>query len=168
MSWQAARAALDIDMSPTCKFVYIVLALRAGQDRRAWPSVATIAADTGLGRSTVRRALGQLRKAGHIGVVHRQGRSSLVTVTPLAASTVPLSERDPTVLANDEKRARCGTQKYKEEKKEVAPAGPSDKRPAGAEVNGNGRVPHELLHDYEWVELADGTVERRWLHGQSS
>jgi hypothetical protein len=169
MSWQAARAALDLDsINPTAKFVLIVLCLRAGADGRAWPSVATIAADTGYADRAVRMALGQLRKGGHIDLIHRQGRSSLISVNPGTTCRGTPAPSAPTPAPNDQNPGTRCTQKYKEEIKEVAPAVPSDKRTSGAEDNGNGRAPGALLHDYEWVELDDGTVERRWLHGQSS
>lgn len=160
MSWQAARAALDIDsINPTAKFVLVALCLRAGADGRAWPSVATIATDTGLGESTVRRALGQLHKEGQIALIHRPGRSSVMSVTPLAPSGVPCSLRDPTPLAASKNPARSERQKYKEEIKEVAePASPALR--SGSASNGNGRAPGAPVDKAVWVELADGTVKR--------
>jgi hypothetical protein len=168
MSWQAARAVLDIDaLNPTAKFVLIVLCLRAGADGRTWPSVATICADTGYADSAVRRALIHLQKSGHIGLIHRSGRSSLVSVDPVLSERGTAFPSTGTAFPRTKKRVPSDTQKYKEVKQEVAePASPALR--SGSASNGNGCAPHELLHDYEWVELDDGTVERRWLHGQSS
>jgi hypothetical protein len=140
VSWQAARAVLDIDtLNPTAKFVLIVLCLRAGSDGRAWPSVATIVADTGHGERSVRRALGQLHKAGHIDVVHREGRSSLISVNPCHSGRGTPATLAPTPARNDVNPCHSGTQKYKEEIKEVAePASPALR--SGSASNGNGRA----------------------------
>ena len=44
--------------------VYIYLFDRANKDGECWPSIPTIASELKLSRSTVRRALRDLRKAG--------------------------------------------------------------------------------------------------------
>lgn len=44
--------------------VYIYLADRANKDGICWPSIPTIAKDLKLSESTIRRAIGDLRKTG--------------------------------------------------------------------------------------------------------
>lgn len=161
MSWQAARAVLDIDtLNPTAKFVLVVLCLRAGTDGRAWPSLATIGADTGLSERAVRYALRQLQKSGHIDLIHRQGRSSLMSINPGTSCRGTPAPLAPTPAPNDQNPGTSCPQKYKEEIKEVAPAVPSDKRTSGAKGNGNGRAPGAPVENAVWVELLDGTVKR--------
>lgn len=46
--------------------VYMYLRDRAGRNKDCWPSVNTIASDLNLSRSTVKRALNDLNKAGLI------------------------------------------------------------------------------------------------------
>ncbi|HEY2303910.1 MAG TPA: helix-turn-helix domain-containing protein [Acidimicrobiales bacterium] len=139
MSWQAARAALDVrTINPTAKLVYLALALRAGKDGRAWPSITQLAKDTGLGRSTIRRALGQLAEQELVTVFHRPGSSSIVTATPPATSGVR-SLRALTPPA-------AGPRSRKEVDQEVAPSRP---------VAPDGAVKAAM-----WLELADGTVKR--------
>ena len=54
-----------------CKTVYIYLRDRSAVSGSCWPGVKTIAADLGLSRSTVRRALKELE---HSGWIRRQPR----------------------------------------------------------------------------------------------
>ena len=44
--------------------VYLYLHDRAGKDYTCWPAIATIARDLKYSESTIRRAIGDLRKAG--------------------------------------------------------------------------------------------------------
>jgi hypothetical protein len=182
VSWQAARDALDIDMNPTCKLVYIALALRAGDDGRAWPSLATTATDTGLDESTVRRALHRLKKAGHIALVHRPGRSSLVSVTPgrtpgvprdLCAPTpgvLPGVPRDlcaPTPGSKYKKRGISAPQKSKEEKKEVSAAVSSARRTDADNESTAAVAACGLCDEFGWLWVGD-VIGARCGHDRSA
>ena len=69
----------DAGLKSRERFVLVAIALRAGSDGRSWPSVARLSADTGYGRSTVLFALQNLVDTGHLEVIHRAGRSSVLT-----------------------------------------------------------------------------------------
>jgi hypothetical protein len=74
----AVKVAAEIRTDPTAKLVLMMVAYRAGADGRAWPSMATIAADTGLRERAVRHAVHRLAKEGHLEVIHRPGKSSVL------------------------------------------------------------------------------------------
>lgn len=61
--------------------VYCYLRDRANKDGVCWPAIPTIAEDTKLSRSTVKRAIGDLKKAGVIKTEQRYrtrgGKSTL-------------------------------------------------------------------------------------------
>lgn len=59
-------AASPDDLPHRARAVYIYLRDRAGKGADCWPAVKTIAADLQLSRSTVKRALHDLVKAGLI------------------------------------------------------------------------------------------------------
>lgn len=59
------------------KLVLLALASYAGADRTAWPSVATLAEDTGLSRATVQRALSAAESAGYLERDLQDGRTTL-------------------------------------------------------------------------------------------
>jgi hypothetical protein len=142
VSWQHARAVLDLEgVKPTPKFVLIAIALRAGTDGRAWPSIARISADTGYGRSTVRAAIGRLARTGHLEVVHKPGATLMLTLTAPDAGPPTAPDNGATAPANHQNRARYRPLKKDEEIKKGATTGSSAKRPAVA-----------------WEEKADGTV----------
>lgn len=46
--------------------VYMYLQDRADKECKCWPSIATIARELGLSRSTVKRAMKDLEQAGHL------------------------------------------------------------------------------------------------------
>jgi len=48
------------------KLVYIYLHDRMDGERKAWPAISTIAAELSLSRSTVKRAVADLERAGYI------------------------------------------------------------------------------------------------------
>lgn len=52
------------DLSLRARTVYMYLKDRADSEGRCWPSIKTIALELGLSRSTVKRALDDLCKAG--------------------------------------------------------------------------------------------------------
>lgn len=54
------------NLSHRAKSVYMYLCDRSTSHRQCWPSIRTIAADLNLSRSTVKRALNDLCKAGLI------------------------------------------------------------------------------------------------------
>jgi predicted transcriptional regulator len=60
------RIYSDESLPNRAKLVYFYLCDRMGKNGIAWPSVKRIASDTSLSRSTVKRALSDLIKAGYI------------------------------------------------------------------------------------------------------
>jgi Helix-turn-helix domain len=76
MSWELMLDARHWDVSPTARHVGMVIASHANKWGRAWPSVETIAAETGRDRRTVMRAIRELAKGEHVRVVERTGRSN--------------------------------------------------------------------------------------------
>ena len=54
------------DLEHRARTVYMYLKDRADLDGRCWPAIKTIAADLGLSRSTVKRALDDLIRVGLI------------------------------------------------------------------------------------------------------
>lgn len=60
------RNIYSSDLSHRARAVYMYLKDRSGRKGQCWPSVKTIAAELGLSRSTVKRALDDLCRAGLI------------------------------------------------------------------------------------------------------
>lgn len=56
----------DTELPHRCKTVYIYLKGRADPSGSCWPGIKTIAADLGLSRSTVKRALNELVQMGYL------------------------------------------------------------------------------------------------------
>lgn len=70
------------DLPHRARSVYIYLSDRANKDGQCWPSIATISKELRLSKSTVRRALRDLRQAGYLQTEQRfranGGKSSLL------------------------------------------------------------------------------------------
>jgi DNA-binding transcriptional MocR family regulator len=67
MSWSALAWATDSDLgSSTTKFILILLANKADENFSCYPSIRTLMAESGAGRSTVLRALRDLEERGFI------------------------------------------------------------------------------------------------------
>ncbi|MGV0675977.1 helix-turn-helix domain-containing protein [Mycolicibacterium fortuitum] len=67
MSWKALDWATESEInSPTTKFILHLLANKADEAFSCYPSVRTLVAESGAGRSTVMRALKELEDAGFI------------------------------------------------------------------------------------------------------
>jgi DNA-binding MarR family transcriptional regulator len=64
--FSAIYTAQPGELPHRARAVYMYLKDRAGKGRACWPAVNTIAADLQLSRSTVKRALNDLVKAGLI------------------------------------------------------------------------------------------------------
>lgn len=77
-------ASWPIALSPSAKLVLVRLADRANpkNGNACWPSVGTIARDTGLSERTVQTQINFLEKAGHITIERRWGRSSKYHLHP--------------------------------------------------------------------------------------
>ena len=58
------RSIYASDLSHRAKSVYMYLKDRADSESRCWPAIKTIALELGLSRSTVKRALDDLVRAG--------------------------------------------------------------------------------------------------------
>jgi DNA-binding transcriptional MocR family regulator len=160
MSWQHARAVLDTDgVKPAAKFVLVAIALRAGTDGRAWPSIARISADTGYSRSTVKAAIAALRRTGHLAVIHSPGRPLLMTVTGSAPGPPTGSAPGPTGSDDAQKRVSSRPQKRKEENKKGATTGSTTTWPAVAD-NGNGTpvVPKPGAHPQDCICGGTGEI----------
>ncbi|NCC87076.1 MAG: helix-turn-helix domain-containing protein [Clostridia bacterium] len=56
----------DNELPNRAKIVYIYLHDRMDSDKKSWPSINRIAEDLSLSRSTVKRAIADLVKAGYI------------------------------------------------------------------------------------------------------
>lgn len=56
----------DENLSHRARTVYIYLYDRAGTKRKCWPSIRTIARELALSKSTVKRAITDLKDAGYI------------------------------------------------------------------------------------------------------
>jgi DNA-binding MarR family transcriptional regulator len=56
----------DNELSFRGKLVYLYLRDRGGAEKVAWPSTSRIASDLSISRSTVKRAIRDLEKAGYI------------------------------------------------------------------------------------------------------
>lgn len=61
----------DETLPHRAKTVYMYLHDRGGTTGNCWPGIRTIAADLHLSRSTVKRALRDLEKAGYLQKEHR-------------------------------------------------------------------------------------------------
>lgn len=61
----------DETLPHRAKTVYMYLHDRGGTTGNCWPGIRTIAADLHLSRSTVKRALRELEKAGYLQKEHR-------------------------------------------------------------------------------------------------
>ena|GEM_PF-6684754 len=70
-----------IGLSPSARLLLYALASRVGADGRAFPSLLTMAADTGLHRSTIVRAVAELEGAGAVRVERVTGSRSRYTLT---------------------------------------------------------------------------------------
>src|SRR6267142_2838260 len=67
VSWKALDWATESDVgSPTTKFILHLLANKADENFSCYPSIRTLMAESGAGRSTVMRALKELEASGLI------------------------------------------------------------------------------------------------------
>ncbi len=65
MSWEALAWAKDSDIAhPVAKFILVLLANKADENFSCYPSIRTLMAESGAGRSTVLRALSYLEMRG--------------------------------------------------------------------------------------------------------
>jgi DNA-binding transcriptional MocR family regulator len=75
VSWELMLWARGTPVDPTARHVLMVIASHANRAGRAWPSIPTLALETGHHRRTVELAVDRLEEAGVIDVIHRPGRS---------------------------------------------------------------------------------------------
>jgi DNA-binding transcriptional MocR family regulator len=152
VTWREARAVLDdLWLKPRERLVLIALALRTGSDGRSWPSLARLSADTGYARSTVKLALKSLVRSGHLEVIHRQGRSSVLTL-----GTRSESDRVPGQISAlpGQYAIKTGSDIGPRSKEEVdkklwAPGTtPSVPAASNGKVNGGGPRPGETWGEY--------------------
>lgn len=101
MSVKLMAIVWELDLPPGEKLVLLALADQANDHgTQCWPAVATIAKRSGQGVRTVRRALENLQKAGHLTRDHRHGTSTQYRVHPCqngsTAKLAPLPKRQDT------------------------------------------------------------------------
>jgi hypothetical protein len=148
VTWRQARSILDIDgLMPREKFVLVALALRAGSDGRAWPSVACLVADTGYSERSVHYALRALVDGGHLNVIHRQGTSAVRTLGGANIAGVGVQMLHQPLQKTTKRGANIAPGSVVEELQEVATTGSTAKRPAVA-GNGSGPAPGESWGEY--------------------
>ena len=70
MSWFGTVYA-DTELPHRARAVYMYLRDRSDAENKCWPGINTIAADLRLSRSTVKRAIADLEKAGYLRRDHR-------------------------------------------------------------------------------------------------
>lgn len=74
-TWRSAIADKSSGLPPTSRLVSLTLSLHMNErGGSCWPSVATLADETGLDERTVRRVLGDLREQGWLSVTLGGGR----------------------------------------------------------------------------------------------
>jgi Helix-turn-helix domain len=102
VSWKALDWATESDVgSPTTKFILHLLANKADENFSCYPSIRTLMAESGAGRSTVMRALKELEASGLItrrAQFHDSGarRSSRYYLNhPLAPHCLPRPDPEP-------------------------------------------------------------------------
>ena len=78
MSWFSAIYA-DGELSHRAKAVYMYLCDRSDAEGKCWPGIKTIAADLGLSKSTVKRALADLERHGYLEKEHRHRDNGSLT-----------------------------------------------------------------------------------------
>ena len=61
----------DTELPSRARAVYMYLRDRSDAEGKCWPGIKTIASDMKLSRSTVKRALADLEKAGYLKKLHR-------------------------------------------------------------------------------------------------
>lgn len=97
MSVQLMDLVWKTKLSPGPKLVALALADHADEQGSCWPSIARIAARSGLNERTVFRHLRLLEKNGLVKKEHRAGRSTRYTVTPPAPDKIStLDSKDST------------------------------------------------------------------------
>jgi hypothetical protein len=109
---QVPIAVLRDAISDGAKVLFGYLAWRQGNSDTAWPSVACIADDLGIGSRVVQRRVRELEARGWLTVHPRTGRSNLYTIhaerqTPVTNGTgdksdaTPVENDTPTPVKND-------------------------------------------------------------------
>jgi len=76
------------DLTPAAKLVLMAILDRVGKNESCWPSLSTLASDTGLSFNGVRKAVGQLVSGGYLTSVTRNGA---VTTYQLPEESAPQS-----------------------------------------------------------------------------
>lgn len=106
MSIRLMSAVWDLDLPAGEKLVLLALADQANDAGvQCWPSVETIMKRCGQGERTVRRALADLEKKGHLTRKHRTGTSTQYHVhpcqsgTPAKSAPLPNTAETPAKLA---------------------------------------------------------------------
>jgi Helix-turn-helix domain len=145
-AFDAMRTARTMAEPALTRLVFIMLAGRIGDHDRAWPSISTLCADTGMGSTAVRAALRRLVEDGHIGVDRRAGTSSLWTIgprhTPSPDEGVTPSPRTTYPIASHHLPPRqTAPEVDKKKTRSSGPSAPPENRADGPGSNGNGTGP---------------------------
>jgi biotin operon repressor len=120
MSWELMLAARHWDVSPVARHVGSVIASHANRAGLAWPSLETIAAETGWSRRAVMKAVREIEGAGVLVVIQRTGHSSEYQFAQSYPQLVRNHPADPGTTCTDPGTLRPNpgttcTQKNKEE-----------------------------------------------------
>lgn len=106
MTWDPLgylRAVRDAELCGMPKLVLTMLLSRADSSGMAYPSIARLARDAGIGPATVRRALRELERAGWVRTRSEEGRSSDYQLTHPNHSERGLDRRDCPCPAQSER-----------------------------------------------------------------
>lgn len=79
MSFQAMTWAVKAELPAKEKFVLIMMANYADASGKCWPSLGTLAKETGLSKSTVQRAIQSLVKQGLVKIESRTYRGRTIS-----------------------------------------------------------------------------------------
>jgi hypothetical protein len=82
MSIKVMTAVWELDLPPSEKLVLLALADWAQDDGRCWPSIAKVAAKSGVSERTVQRMLREAEKAGLLKRKENMGRGCEYTLPP--------------------------------------------------------------------------------------
>lgn len=72
------------DLSAPAKLLFVVIQFHAYQKGRAWPGQPTLAAESGMSESSVKRALKELEATGLVSVLRRPNKQNVYEVHPEA------------------------------------------------------------------------------------
>ena len=94
MSWFGSIYA-DTELPHRARAVYMYLRDRADTENKCWPGINTIASDLRLSRSTVKRAIADLERAGYLQKDNRYRDNGSCTSNLYTLYTISEKTRPP-------------------------------------------------------------------------